>query len=912
MNGRKSGYVLPLWLLVALGTSAWAWLGNAAEPPGPLSPQASQACFEVVPGHVVELVAAEPLVFDPVAICFDADGRLYVAEMSDYPNSAGGGRVVILTDADGDGRIDTRSLFAQGLPFPNGLLAWRGGLLVTAAPDILWLADTDGDSVADVREVVLSGFQAGNQQLRVNGLASDPTSGSDGWVYAANGRSGGSITSPKRPAAPPVSIDRHDLRFRPDTGEVEAVAGFSQFGLAFDADGNRFSNWNTAPIRHVAFPLDVASRHPFSAPKSDLEVLEDPGQQNRLFPIGAAPLTFNREPTDAFNASCGLSIDTGGLLTPLGCAYVCEPLLNIVHRRELVPRGSTFEARRPLGEESREFLASRDPWFRPVFTATGPDGALWICDFYRRFVEHPDFVKAELRDGVEWDEGKDRGRIWRVRPADTSSPPTLRHAAGHDFHDGHEAQNSVDPRQRRARLRSLFETAAPPERARLAAAHCRDADAGVRFEVALAAERFEEPFRAEILAAVLGSGEVDPWVDRAVLCVAEGAAIDLVATLATVQGPDSRSLILLCALAEECGRKDAVSGEERVSKLLEDAAVATEPALAIVAGWMRGRAFAGGEVSARFGGRSLDDWMGLARRQAAAGRERGDLDGRGHAIEILALDRGTETTSVLLELLHEPAGLELAAAALGGLRGRDDDLVSQGLLAAWPAATPAIRRGMLGVLMGLPRHLCALVAAIDEGVIVAADLDPDVRRGLLENEALSATDRERLEALLGGRASADRAQVMAVVQQALPAEGEQENGRGVFLRHCSGCHRSGDVGARVGPDLTGMHAKPREQLLEDILDPNRRLTGEYAAVVVVTKDGEVLTGILVGESPTAVQLKRQTGMSEGKSEGISESIPRGAIEVFRGTGKSLMPEGFEQSISPVEFADLLAFLRKRP
>ena len=385
-----------------------------AQAPGPLSPADSLACFEVAPGHVVELVAAEPLVFDPVAICWDADGRLFVAEMSDYPNGDGGGRVVTLTDADGDGALDTRTIFAAGLPFPNGLLAWKDGLLVTAAPDILHLADRDGDGAAETREVVLTGFQAGNQQLRVNGLSLGP----DGWVYAANGRSGGAITSPRRPGAAAVSIDRHDLRFRPDTGEVEAVAGFSQFGLAFDAWGNRFSNWNTAPIRQVIFPLDVAVRHPLSAPPSDMEVLEDPLQHNRVFPASATPTTFNREPTDAFNASCGLSIDQGSRLVPSGCAYVCEPLLNIVHRRELIRAGVAVEARRPAGEETREFLASRDPWFRPVFTATGPDGALWICDFYRRWVEHPDFVRAELREGIEWDEGRDRGRIWRVRPRD--------------------------------------------------------------------------------------------------------------------------------------------------------------------------------------------------------------------------------------------------------------------------------------------------------------------------------------------------------------------------------------------------------------------------------------------------------------------------------------------------------------
>jgi len=319
------------------------------EPPPPLSPESSRAAFDVLPGHVVDLVAAEPLVFDPVAIAWDAAGRLFVAEMSDYPNATGGGRVVTLTDSDGDGRMDVRTVYADGLPFPNGLLPWRGGLLVTAAPDILWLRDGDGDGRADERRVVLTGFATGNQQLRVNGVVLGP----DGWVYAANGRSGDVMLPPLRPDAPAVAIDRHDLRFHPDTGEVEAVAGWSQFGLAIDPFGERFSNWNTAPIRHVVFPLDVARRHPDAAPAVDMETLADPLRGDRIFPISTPPTTFNRESTDAFNASCGPTIDVGGLLEPPGCLWVCEPLVNVVHRRQLVPRGATFEARRPPGLEGR-------------------------------------------------------------------------------------------------------------------------------------------------------------------------------------------------------------------------------------------------------------------------------------------------------------------------------------------------------------------------------------------------------------------------------------------------------------------------------------------------------------------------------------------------------------------------------
>ena len=886
MNLQRLLAAFGLVALIALwGSANAAGSPGAAEAPGPLSPAASQACFEVVPGHVVELVAAEPLVFDPVAICWDDDGRLFVAEMSDYPNSDGGGRIVTLTDTDGDGTIDTRTIFAAGLPFPNGLMAWNGGLLVTAAPDILHLVDRDGDGAAETSEVILTGFQAGNQQLRVNGLCPGP----DGWVYAANGRSGGSITSPKRPEAAVVSIDRHDLRFRPDTGEVEAVAGFSQFGLAFDAQGHRFSNWNTAPIRQVVFPLDVASRHPLSAPPSDMEVLEDPVQQNRLFPISGTPTTFNREPTDAFNASCGLSIDRGSRLAPAGCAYVCEPLLNIVHRRELVPDGVAFEARRPAGEETREFLASRDPWFRPVFTVTGPDGALWICDFYRRWVEHPDFVRADLRGGIAWDEGKDRGRIWRVRPA-----------AAPRRGDGGSAEPDAGLGAARLAARQRLDGAAE-DLATVALALAADPDPAIRFDVALATEALAVGDRAIVLATVVATAPADPWVDRAVICLAEEAAPAIIAQL-VVDGDADARLGVVRGLAEVCGR------HEQAWSPLAEAVIAAAPvdrvALAIVAGWVRGMESGGSaSVPAQFGGRPLADWLEQARRMAAA-----DASGeRSDAVELLALDDSAAATRILVERLADPVGIEVASSILRALRGRDGAAVSDGMLAAWPAATPAVRRAILEAFAapaGFAERLPRLVAALEAGDVSPGDIDPEARRAILLAEAVDPADRERLEMLLGGVSSADRAAVIAVVEADLPAMGDRVRGKELFAKHCAGCHRSGGLGARVGPDLAAMHAKPREQVLEDILDPNRRLTGEYSSVAVVTKDGEAFTGLVSGETPVAVQLTL--------AEGRVATIPRSSIEVFRGTGRSLMPEGFEQALTPGEFADLIDFLRRGP
>mgnify|MGYP001595063637 CR=1 FL=1 len=148
----------------------------------PFSPPDEQKTFRLPPGFRMELVAAEPEVIDPVAMTFDEQGRLYVVEMTDYPlNPKPLGRIKLLEDRDGDGRYERSTVFADQLHLPDGVMRWRRGLLVACAPDILYLEDTDGDGRADVRRVVLTGFAAGNPQLRVNGLLY----GIDNWVYAA-------------------------------------------------------------------------------------------------------------------------------------------------------------------------------------------------------------------------------------------------------------------------------------------------------------------------------------------------------------------------------------------------------------------------------------------------------------------------------------------------------------------------------------------------------------------------------------------------------------------------------------------------------------------------------------------------------------------------------------------------------
>jgi putative membrane-bound dehydrogenase-like protein len=195
----------------------------ASDPPARTAEQSVES-IQVERGFKVELVASEPLVKDPIAFEWGADGKLWVVEMGDYPlgidgRGKHGGVVRYLEDTNGDGRYDKQATFLDGLGFPTGVMPWRDGVLVACAPDIFYAVDRNGDGRADHREVLYTGFGEGNQQHRLNGFVL----GLDGWVYGANGDSDGTVRSIKTGKV--TSISGRDFRFRPDTGDFEAESG---------------------------------------------------------------------------------------------------------------------------------------------------------------------------------------------------------------------------------------------------------------------------------------------------------------------------------------------------------------------------------------------------------------------------------------------------------------------------------------------------------------------------------------------------------------------------------------------------------------------------------------------------------------------------------------------------------------
>ncbi len=344
--------------------------------PMPTGAAESLAQLHVRPGFEVELVAAEPLVQDPVAIEWGPDGRLWVAEMADYPlgldgKMKPGGRVRYLEDTDGDGRYDRSTLFLDGVNFPTGVLPWHDGVLVTAAPEIFYAEDTDGDGRADLRRTLYRGFVEGNPQLRVNGLQR----GLDGWVYLANGWSGGVARSEKTGES--VNIAGRDLRIKPDEGLLDAISGVTEFGRSRDDWGNWFGCDNSNPLFHFVLEDHYTRRNPLVAPPDARRQLMTPPNP----PIFARSELQKRyhsfEQAGRFTSACGAMIYRDELLFGPGetCARLCL-------RAGPQPGASrTAHGRRGQlsGSPRQDGSAERIPGVRRslVSAGHGPHGAGW-------------------------------------------------------------------------------------------------------------------------------------------------------------------------------------------------------------------------------------------------------------------------------------------------------------------------------------------------------------------------------------------------------------------------------------------------------------------------------------------------------------------------------------------------------
>ena len=904
----------------------------------PLSPEESAKKWHVREGYRIELVAAEPVVLDPVAFDWDEQGRLWVIEMADYPlgmdgNGKAGGRVVRLEDTDHDGRYDKRHVIVSDLSYPTGILTWREGVIVTAAPDIFFISP-DG-----TKKMLYTGFSTGNQQLRVNGLRW----GMDGWVYCAAGAHHGGYNKGTqiecKLTGEKIDLGSRDFRFNPDTGEFDPQSGPSQFGRARDDWGQWFGVQNSFPLWHYVLQDHYLRRNPHVIPPDPIHQLFP--RNPPVYPASSMEKRFHSfDQAGRFTSACGIEVYRDQVLFNDGKthAFTCEPFHNVVQHHILEDDGVTFKAVRDPAESKMDFLASEDRWCRPVTVRTGPDGALWVADMYRYMIEHPQWLPQNGKEELlpHYREGDDKGRIWKVVRASARSGATDSAKAEATFASANGWCRD------KAQMKALWSGVGDASitgtanikaqtawtlliKGKLTTSDCmkllgdesvhvreqalqmaekidwkdddslplhdtlaklvNDKDAKVRLQLACTLGELKFEWAGDLLAELLDAAPADSSL--------QGAALSSVLP----------HLERVCAAFPEGGEPEnnkaigmlfrsalATKNEKAISALLSEveAKMHFEELLTILDEKNLSLAeFAKQVTDAK--ARAAVDQMAAKLQQAAEFIQTAPTM---ESLALLATDREhRETVKALLPELWAKTGNAEVLRLVAKLQPQGGE---QFLLEGWDQRTPALRVQILETLLSNDAWTLALLKRPE-----AKSADASMRARLIKHPKKNIASLA--EKVFADSTSATRAAVVQKFKPALKLPGDAARGKTVFASVCISCHKLDGVGLELGPDLRSVAQHDAEKLLNSILDPSAIIEPGFMAYHCTLKSGEQLYGVIATETSASLTLKM--------AGNVMKSVLRSDVASLRSAGISLMPDGLEAAMTPQSLADLIAYLQ---
>lgn len=426
---------------------------------GPVAAADALSTFQVADGFKIEMVASEPLITDPVDMEIDENGTTYVVEMHGYPlDKSGSGNIIILKDTDADGKFDKRTVFKSGLMLPNSIMRWKKGVLVTDSPNLIYLEDTDGDDQANITDTIITGFALTNPQHNAN----NPIYGLDNWIYVAHESSVGTreykdefgdegrqimYYHDTNGVRLPKNAGGRSVRLRPDFKQLEMLSSACQFGHTFDEWGRRFNCSNSNQGFQEVVPSRYFERNPAAFVSDATQSMSDHLDAAEVFPTTLHPDRQILTDAGVLTSACGLTTYMGDAFPEPynhNVTFVAEPVSNLVHADVLRDSAASFVASRVL--QHKEFLSSTDAWSRPVNFYVGPDGALYVLDYYRKVIESPEWMSDEaIKAGGLYD-GSDKGRIYRITPtsakaADWMKGVSLGKSSSHDLVKNLENKN---------------------------------------------------------------------------------------------------------------------------------------------------------------------------------------------------------------------------------------------------------------------------------------------------------------------------------------------------------------------------------------------------------------------------------------------------------------------------------------
>ncbi|MFN0125416.1 MAG: PVC-type heme-binding CxxCH protein [Verrucomicrobiales bacterium] len=897
-------------LFVAVAAGVWVTAQPAAgeipkpeDAPLPRPPEQSAAAFRLPDGFAMDLVASEPLIASPSGLCWMADGSLFVSELHGY-NLAGQldieelnksgrldtevrrvqaderfkqaaaartfGSVKRLRDTNGDGRLDHAETWANDLPPVYGLAPARDGVIAACAPHIVFLADRNKDGHAEVRETLFTGFGTGELERGINAPQWDV----DGWIYFGRGWDGGLITGPRLPA--PVRLPGSNFRIRADGTAIEPVTGHSHtFGLAITESGEHVTVSTTTGFSVAPIPWRSLMRNPDAAVAGLQTAIGD----RRAYGISRPhpwrlkraedPLYFEfyksrygaaeSEATGWFTAACGPLVYRDHALPGLhGQYFVCEPAGNFIHRSRLLRAGAGLALQRVPGEERSEFAASDDSWSHPMHLLHGPDGAIWVVDYYREIIEDYSAIPRHLQQQYGVYAGHDRGRVYRLIHRDMPAAPN-------------------------------------PDMSRLDAAALAHECASPYLWRRLTAQRLLVERQELTSVPTLRSILADPDSTSAALIT----ALRTLDPLEVIKPEDVRPLVThpsasvrghALPLAERWLSGEIDAGV--VDSVLAAAATETDPRVLIQCALTLGesrdsRAFA---LLVRYARERLDlRWMETALLSSLAGR--------GH--------------EMLAELIREPGkGLGFLSPLAQSIAARGDEPGLAAAVMLLPDAGEAVQSTLLDALTKGRRHAARhplnTPAARNALAGLAASASAPVRervRAFEETLVASAIHQptDTPEAVPPPAPDISEESFRATLTAAQSSPRNLDHGHEVFRQACATCHRLDGEGHEVGPDFMGELSQPEETLARHLLMPNERIRPGYETYLFELRSGPALVGLLKDDGATSVTVALPGG--------ADQVVLRKDLAGVRRLPVSLMPSF--AAASPSELASLIGWLRSR-
>lgn len=984
--------------------------GEVGEPisrmQSPLQPAVSLKHLAVPDEFAVELFAAEPDIGKPIAMAWDHRGRLWLCETVDYPNEkqpegSGRDRIRICEDTDGDGRADRFTVFAEGLSIPTSIAFARGGVVVHQAPETLFFIDTDGDDRADVREVLFTGWDTGDTHAGPSNLRY----GLDNWLWGVVGYSGfrGRIGGEMQ------DFRMGLYRMRPDGQQLEFLRGNNNncWGLGFTEEGLVLgSTANGNPVVYLPIP----NRYYEQVRGWSSSVLGNSAISNTYYPI--------TEKVRQVDFHGGFTSAAGGALYTARTypsqywnrtQFVSDPTGHLTATFVLNRKGSDFTA-----FNAWNMVASDDEWTAPIVAEVGPDGHMWVIDWYNFIIQHnPTPVGYQTGKGNAYEiplRDKTHGRILRVVYRGAAATPrlkldpqnarqlveTLSHSnQGWRLHAQRllveRGQADVKPALLQlianrqvdelglnvGAIHALWTlhglgqiTSDKPETLKAVAAALQHPSAGVRRnalavmphdeqtvaailqahaltdpnpDVRLAgflalADSPANPLAAAAILAALGEpGNMnDRWIPDAATAAAARQETLLLKALAGQLKPTPAHEALVRRVSEHIARgpqraelADVFGLLTRTSPVIRKAVLA-----GLAKGWPANESLSLNESAVQ----QLVAWLpdldadaksllvGLASRWQLAGFEAatrslaedllaivtredvGDVD-RGDAARQLIEFRKSDPQAAadLLSVLSPRSSPELAKAVLAAVGVSEAKETGDAVLSRLDSLTPSARPLAVQLLLGRADWTSSLLAGLEAGRIKWGDLTLDQKQSLT-NHPQAAIAELALTLLKqgGGLPDANRQKVIDELSPVALSTGDAVHGKLVYQQQCAKCHKHGGAGPggeNIGPDLTGMAAHPKAELLVHILDPSRSVEGNFRLYLASLVDGQTISGLLASENRTAIELV--------DTQAKRHQIQRSDIEELVASTKSVMPEGFEKQISPADLRDLLEFLTQR-